>query len=171
MASGTEPKDVVTIYYPDLAKKIGKSANIGRDDPIRFVQELMRYQSMVGITTENDVLPLLLFWGLSAGDNTISFASPYISKVIRDIYEVRRIEEKVKDKKAAIKPVYSYLIKSSIAVERNARAVEIVCIVVQMIERCGNNPRIYVPGPSWRGMYYCRKASRPAQGTQTGTFV
>ena len=33
------------------------------------------------------------------------------------------------------------------------------------------NSRIYVPGPSWRGMYYCRKASRPAQGTQTGTFV
>ena len=36
-------------------------------------------------------------------------------------------------------PSHSYLVKTSIAKERNRRAAEIVCVVVTLIEQAGNN--------------------------------
>lgn len=140
---GIEPREVVTVYYPDLAKKMGKAENLGSKDVERLIDDLMQYQDMVGITKGNDVLPLLVFMGYENANNTIKFASPYMNKIIREIYSDSIRKDKagnailkgngLPDTKAS----YSYLIDSSIASERNKRAVEIVCIIVQTIERSG----------------------------------
>ena len=77
--------------------------------------------------------------------NTISFASPYMVRVIRDIYNasIRKIKKEIpilkKNGTPQMLPSYSYMIKSSIAKEKNKKAVEIIFIVVALIEQCGNN--------------------------------
>ena len=148
---GTEPKEIITIYYPDLAKKMGKAVNLGSKDVYRVIDDLMQFQTMVGITKRNDVLPLLVFMGYDECTNVIRFASPYMNKIIREIYNDSILKDKsgnpifkgngLPDTEAA----YSYLINSTIASQRNKRAVEIVCIIVQLIERVGKGtPHIAV---------------------------
>lgn len=151
ITKGIEPKEIVTVYYPDLARKMGKAANLGSKDVYGVINDLMAFQTMVGITKSNDVLPLLVFMGYDDCMNVIKFASPYISKIVREIYK-----DSIKTDKTGrellkgnglpdTKPCYSYLIDSRIASQRNKRAVELVCIIVQLIERVGRRtPHIAV---------------------------
>lgn len=83
-------EDVVTLYYPDLAKMLGKSPNINQKNVNSCINSILSFQSIMGIidkgTKGNDILPVLVYMGNDVERNTISFASPYMVRVIRDIY-------------------------------------------------------------------------------------
>lgn len=142
-------EDVVTLYYPDLAKMLGKSLNINQENINSCINSILSFQTIMGIIDKgkkgNDILPVLVYMGNDVEKNTISFASPYMVRVIRDIYNASIRKSKTgtpilkKNGTPQMLPSYSYMIKSSIAKEKNKKAVEIVFIIVSLIEQCGNN--------------------------------
>ena len=142
-------EDVVTLYYPDLAKMLGKSPNINQKNVNSCINNILSFQTIMGIINKgekgNDILPVLVYMGNDVEKNTISFASPYMVRVIRDIYNasIRKSKKEIpilkKNGTPQMLPSYSYMIKSSIAKEKNKKAVEIIFIVVALIEQCGNN--------------------------------
>lgn len=139
----------ISIYYPDFSRKIGKSPNIGKSDVIEFIHNIKLFETVIGIidngTNGNDLLPVLIFKEYNAEKNTISISSPYMIRIINDIYEasIRRNKNGVillkKSGVPQMLPSHSYLIDMGIAKERNKKAVEIVFIVIALIEQAGNN--------------------------------
>ena len=141
--------EVISIYYPDLAKRMGKSSNISRLDIENFISTITSFQNIMGIvdkgTRGNDILPVLVFMGNDVDKNIIRFSSPYMVRVIQDIYKASirksKVDLPITDKQGNMLtlPSHSYLIKSSITKEKNKKAVEIVFIIVTLIEQAGNN--------------------------------
>lgn len=140
---------VFTIYYPDFAKKIGKSSNIGKNDVNEFIRNIVHLQTVLGVigngAKANDILPVLTNIKTDSEKNTISFTCPYMTRLIRDIYHASiRVNKKgepllKKNGEPQMSPSYSYLIDMSIVKEKNKKAVEIVFIVITLIEQAGNN--------------------------------
>ena len=107
---------------------------------------------LVGIinadTANQSVLPVLTDYRYNPDSNTIHFSSPYMTKLVSEIYKASIRKDKkgepiIKNGKPQMYPAYSFLISSDIARERNKRAVEIVQVVVTLIEQAGNhNPNI-----------------------------
>lgn len=138
--------DVITIYYPDFARQIGKGSNISRNDIENTISNILSFRNVLGITEKgNNILPVLVYMGENRDENTISFASPYMVKVIKDVYKasIRKSKQNLpllnKDGTPKLLPSYSYIPNMKLAKEKNQKAVEIVCIVVATIEQCGYN--------------------------------
>ena len=139
----------VTIYYPDLAKKLGKSSNISKSDVQSCIDSIMQFQTIMGIIDNGskgtEIIPVLVYMGNDTEKNTISFASPYMVKVIKNVFNASIRKNKTglpqlkKDGNPHLLPAYSYMIKSSIGKERNKKAVEIVFVIVSLIEQSGNH--------------------------------
>ena len=141
--------DLITIYYPVFSTKIGKSPHISRNDVKDCINSIRLFQSVVGIinngTNGKDILPVISSLEYDPDKNTISFSSPYMMRIIKDIYESSIRKDKrgniLRKKNGAPQmfPSYSYLVDMSIVKEKNRKAVEIVFIVVTLIEQAGNN--------------------------------
>lgn len=140
-------EEIFVIYYPDLERKLGKNYNIAENDVKSLINSIYRFQNIMGIvdrgTRGSDILPVLVFLGTDVETNTIRFASPYMVRVIRDIYKAsvrstRRPLGSSVEKKPLLLPSHTYLPDMRLGKERNQKAVEIVCIVVAMIEQTGN---------------------------------
>lgn len=141
--------EVITVYFPEFSRRIGKSANIGITDLNKCMDYIRHFQTIVGIidkgTKGSDILPVLINIKYNKPKNIISFHSPYMIRIIKDIYELSIRKDKngqallKKNGEQQMLPSHSYLIDMSIAKERNKRAVEIVIIVVVLIEQAGNN--------------------------------
>ena len=149
-ASGKPVSESVSIYVPDLAVYLGKSRNIGKNDIQTITDKVSSFQTIFGVLKDparpkgiGTIVPLLVFLGYFEKDNTIRFSSPYMNLLIQRIYNVsirkdRKGGARIKsDGTPQMLPSHSYLIKSSIAKERNKKAVEIVTIVVTTIEQAG----------------------------------
>lgn len=155
-ANRQELSDVLTLYVPDFAEKIGLGRNINKQDVNLLVKKAQTFHNVVGVirsnqygATRESVFPVLNFEGYDAQSNTISFSSPYMSHVIQEVYgaSVRRDKRGAPRLKANGDPLrissHSYLVKSEIYKERNKSAVENVIIIVALIEQAGNNiPKI-----------------------------
>lgn len=142
--------ETVTVYVPDLAKLMGKSKNISKKDIEAIIKKASSFQTICGVLKDpkrpngiGTVLPLLLWSGYFEDTNTIQFKSPYMTELIRRIYDVSIRKDKMgfpklkKDGTPVLEAAYSYLVNSSIVKERNKRAVEIVMVVVATIEQAG----------------------------------
>lgn len=83
--------EVITVYYPELAKKAGKSLHITHNDIEGCAKNMKFMGKLIGIigngTKSGDILPVLAYIGNDADKNTITFASPYITRIVKDIYE------------------------------------------------------------------------------------
>ena len=85
------------------------------------------------------------FEGYDSKTNTISFFSPYLSYIVKEIYSASiRCDKKgnpriKRNGQPMLYPSNSFLVKPSIVSERNKAAVENVFIIVQLIEQAGNN--------------------------------
>ena len=141
--------EAIIIYFPEFSRKIGKSANISKSDLNKCLEYFKDFQTVVGIIcngTEPPVaLPVLINLKYNEAKNIISFHSPYIMRLIKNIHEtsIRKNKEGLpllkKNGEPQMFPSHSYLIDMSIVKEKNRRAVEIVIIVVTLIEQAGNN--------------------------------
>lgn len=141
--------DVVTIYYPALAKKLGKSANISKNDIRSCIKTMKHFENLAGEINrnrrENRILPVINDLHFDEDKNTICFSSPYLVYIIQAIHQASIRKNKKgqpsfkSDGLPNMYPAYSYLIRSSIAKEQNKRAVEIVFCIVKLIEQSGKN--------------------------------
>jgi hypothetical protein len=140
--------DVITLYIPDLAKKIGKSPNISNNDVSSIISKVTSFHNIMGIIDRgkrgNDILPVLVYLGNDTEKNTIKFASPYMIRVIQDLYKASIRKGKTRLNENNINsipkrlPSHTYIPSLELAKERNQKAVEIVCIIVTTIEQAGN---------------------------------
>lgn len=143
----------INIYYPELAKGIGKSPKITKSDVQDCIHNIKLFEKLIGIITNGtgstDILPVIYNAEYDTTKNVISFTSPYIVKLIREIYtaSIRTNKKKQVQLKKNGHPQmvasHSYMIHMDIAKEKNKKAVEIVFIVVAVIEKAGkHNPNI-----------------------------
>lgn len=140
---------IYTIYYPDFAKKIGKSSNIGKNDAEELVKNINHFQTVLGVinngTRGSDLLPVLINIKNDSAKNTISFSSPYLTILVHHIYHASLKKNKKgelllkKNGEPQMSPSHSYLVDMGIVKERNKKAAEIVFIIVALIEQAGNN--------------------------------
>jgi hypothetical protein len=151
----TDPQYIghsVKISITEFMHMLGYEKNGSRENEQLTVKKIMQFNKVIGIMKSNyggrkreSLYPVMLFMGYDSTDGTVRFASPYINKVIVDIAQASiRLDSKKqpmlsKSGKALTKPTYTYLVKSSIAKEKNQRAVEIVCIITTLIEQSGDN--------------------------------
>ena len=152
----------ITIYAPDLARILrsdrGNSGFTQAEIDV-IVRKINDYANYIGIIDDrvgNKVYqskyPLLIWSGYDGRTNTISFLAPFLNRLVMDAYQSAvklDIDGRTVCSKNGIprlKPVNSYLMKASIASERNKRACEIVRVICNTIERTGNNytPRLTV---------------------------
>lgn len=144
--------ETVTVYVPDLATLFGKGRNISKNDIKTIIDKTSSFQTIYGILKDpkktngiGTAVPLLVWLGYDEASNTIKFASPYMTELIKRIYNVsiRRDKKGIPKLKKNGEPLlevsHSYLVKSNIVKERNKRAAEIVMVVVTTIEQAGNN--------------------------------
>jgi len=141
------PDITVTIYYPDFAKGIGKTASIGKIDVDECLNDIQHFETLLGIINNgadsHDILPVINLLEYDAEKNTIRFASPYINRIINDIYEASLRRDKKgqiclkKNGRPQMFPSHSYLVNMDIVKERNKKAVDIVLTIVALIEQSG----------------------------------
>ena len=144
--------ETVSVYMSDMAKMMGKNPNTSKKDVQAIIDKTSSFQSIYGILKDpkrpngiGTAVPLLVWLGYDETTNTIKFASPYMTELIKRIYSVsiRRDKKGIPKLKNNGEPLltasHSYLVKPSIVKERNKRAAEIVIVVVTTIEQAGNN--------------------------------
>ena len=162
--------EVFTVYYPDLASQFRKSKakkkkteeDVSDDTKQKDVgvtnsdwksesaavlnDNMALFQRMAGIinagTPDQFILPLLTDYGYDPISNTFHFRSPYMTKLILEIYKAsiekdEKSKPTIKNRKPDTRATYSLLVDREIAKERNKKAVEIVLIMVALIERAG----------------------------------
>ena len=144
LRAGNCLNEIYTVYIPDFIRSAGR-ISIGEEDSKQrdyakaIMASIMSFHSIIGIV-DGDCLPILLYTGQNRKKNTISFMSPYMNRVIENVFAASICKEKdgrnwIPETKAA----YSYLINQGILMERNKKAVEIVHIIVTLIEQAGNS--------------------------------
>lgn len=137
------PDSRFTFYYPEFARKTGKPRT-GKHDICEFTRNMGLLQGVIGIVGDS-ILPVLSFMEHDAAKNTFTFASPYMEKLIREIYAASLRTDKNgvpllrKNGEPQTLPSHSYLVDMAIAKEKNKRAVEIVLVIVALIEQAGNH--------------------------------
>lgn len=148
----TNANEIITVYVPDLAECFGLSPKQNKKEIERVIEKSQSFHNIVGILYEQrngkpapSIYPVLNFEGYNDKNNTISFSSPYMNYLIKKIYSAAIRKDKKGNPKLTssgepkLKASHSFLIKNSIAKEKNKAAVENVCIIVRVIEAAGNN--------------------------------
>lgn len=141
---------ITRFYLPDLLKARGLPGNAGRESVEAIKNDIAAFHNVVGVLkvkgySKPSYYPVLNFEGFDAETNTISISSPYLMHVVDEIYKVsvRRSKDgtpKLKNNGTPqTRAVNSYLVNSDIQKERNKAAVSNVFVLVQGIERCGEN--------------------------------
>lgn len=147
IAHGAKLSPIIEIYVPDFAEAIGKGRNVNANDIQSIIDKATMFQTVVGIKkTERgeDILPVLTFEGYYSETNTFKVSSPYIINIILSAYKaaVRRDKKgkalRKKDKTPQLEAWNSFLIKSSIATEKNKAAVANVETIIRLIEQAGS---------------------------------
>lgn len=142
----------VKIYVPDLMRMLGLKENASKAMTEAIVDKIYRYHNILGLMEEHAMgrtfhseYPVMLYHGYDDKNNVVYFSSPYMNKIIKEVLGASVLKDKFGKPKLSKKgipllaPSHSYLIKSSLASEKNKRAAEIVSIVVTVIEQAGNN--------------------------------
>jgi hypothetical protein len=130
-------EDTVTVYVPTLCKHLGVNITSGKAYPL--FDKINSFSDVVGVFSDGSIFSLLKFIKYDKSNNTMTFASPYMNKIIYDISKKNNKVLKNGSKKKM--PAYSYLIHSSIASERNKVAVEIVQVIVALVQQRGIDTR------------------------------
>lgn len=151
-----EVKDVITLYVPILAENMGMKRNLSKEEVAALIAKTQTFHNIIGVLHSErngkpveSLYPVLNFEGYNNDKNTISFSSPYMNMVIRELFKIT--EKKDKKGKTLLKrngepmrlPSHSFLVNFDIATEKNKAAAENVFIICTLIERAGDNlPRI-----------------------------
>ncbi len=146
--------EMVKLYMPDLAESLGyRRSKLNQDTIDSIIGRMLSFHNTIGVMRVNrndkvykNYYPLFLVIKYEGDTNTITLFSPYIYKIIENIHkEAIKMNHKTHlpqlDEKGNLiaLPAHSYLIKSSIASEKNLAAVENIFIIVPIIEQAGDH--------------------------------
>lgn len=144
----------ITIRIPELMKEMGMQPNANRQHVNALVDKIRSYQNMVGVMYKpagrgkyfEDKYAVLVWISHKESENTITFEAPYLNVLAYRIMDssIRRdgrgsIQRK-KNGQPKLSASHSYLIKTTIASEKNKQAVEVVYIICNLIENAGSRP-------------------------------
>jgi len=143
---------LTSIYLPDFLKMLGYQPNISPDSIQFAITKIASYNRILGCLKDESggrkhesVYTVLNFDHYDKNNGTLHFYSPYINKLIaiilsKSIQKDRKNQPKrTKSGKPILLPSHSYNIRSSIAKERNLRAVEIVFVIDALIAESGDD--------------------------------
>lgn len=141
----------VTIYVPDYVKSLGMSRNINQQVVERVVGKICSYSSIWGIVETNGpsrsakgYYPVMVFLGYNETDNTITFTSPYMNRIITQIIQdsIRRGKGgglmRTKNGELVTKPSHSYHVKPSIIKNSSEWAKDIVDVICVLLDKAGD---------------------------------
>ena len=145
---------ITTVYAPEFMRcleTLGDGSGANEKNISIIMEKTKVFHTIIGIhhitrngRPDKSFFPLMNFEGYDSKTNTISFFSPYLSYIIREIYSASiRCDKKgnpriKRNGQPMLYPSNSFLVKPSIVSERNKAAVENVFIIVQLIEQAGN---------------------------------
>lgn len=129
--------DVRSVPAPEEYKGEGQaSSNPGKLNDV--FGKLRQFENCIGIT-KSGYYELLRAIVIEPGRNTITFATPYMNHIFREIRDKNIIRDR-EGKELYINPGYSRLMYSTIANERNKTAVEIVNRIITGLQQRGAIP-------------------------------
>lgn len=151
LKGGSGEIDPVTRFYlPDLAKARGLPANASKESLEAIKKDISSFHNVVGVLkvegySKPSLYPVLNFEGFDTTTNVISFSSPYLLHVVQVLFKTSVRRDKKGNPKLRsdgypqTRAINSYLVHSSIMKKRDKSAVQNVFLLVQGIERCGDN--------------------------------
>lgn len=126
--------DTVTVYLPTLTEHLG--IRINNSKPNDLFKKIRAFENTVGVFSGGAIYKLLDFLKYEPEGNLITFASPYMNMILRQL-EKRNTKTAKKGGDRYINPHHSFLVHSNIANERNKPAVEVVQIIVTLLQQRG----------------------------------
>lgn len=141
----------ITVYVPDFVEALGMSRSINRDTANRIADKISSYSSLWGLVESNALgrpargyYPLMVFVGHEEADNTITFTSPYMNRIITLIMQDSIKRDKggspVRKKSGAFVtiPSHSFHVKSSIVKTSSQWAKDIVDVICVLLDKAGD---------------------------------
>lgn len=140
----------IRLYVPDFYRALGLKENLNDDHIQSLINKMYSFNGLIGITmVPGRGIPsqhaVMHFNGYEAETNTIRFASPYMAYITKTVVvnslqrDGKNIPQLTRSGKPKMLPSHSYALSTTLASERNKRAVEIVCVVDRLIEQAGPN--------------------------------
>lgn len=141
----------VTIYIPDYVESLGMSRNINQRVVERIVSKIYGYSSLWGVVETNEpgrpgkgYYPVMVPLEYNEADNTITFTSPYMNRIITQIIQgsIRRDKGggmvRKKTGEFVTRPSHSYHVKPSIIKNSSEWAKDIVDVVCVLLDKAGD---------------------------------
>ena len=130
----------ITVYLHKFLREMG--IDPGKNNAPDIMRKLRSFENCVGIMPGTGIIAKLFsIIEINAADNTMTFAVPYIFRLIDELESKNKIERKTKDGEYEyIAPYHNMLIYSTIANERNKTAVELVYLIIAGLHQRGKVP-------------------------------
>lgn len=146
----------VSLKIPELMRSLGMQPNANRQHVDALINKIRSYQNMIGIIyvpglrgkMYEDRYAVLVWISDRVSKNIITFEAPYLNAlachIIQDSirYDKTGAMECKKNGQPKLEVSHSYLMKSTIASEKNKRAVEVVKIICDVIEQTGSSGKV-----------------------------
>lgn len=130
----------ITVYLHKFLREMG--IDPGKNNAPDIMRKLQSFENCVGVMPGTGIIAKLFsIIEINAADNTMTFAVPYIFRLIDELESKNKIERKTKDGDYEyIAPYHNMLVYSTIANERNKTAVELVYLIIAGLHQRGKVP-------------------------------
>lgn len=128
----------ITVYFNAFLREMG--IDPGKSNAPDIMRKLRSFENCIGIMP-GVIAKLFSIIEINERDNTMTFAVPYLHRLIDELESRNKIERKTKDGEYEyIAPYHNMLVYSTIANERNKPAVELVYLIVGALHQRGKVP-------------------------------
>lgn len=130
----------ITVYFHKFLREMG--IDPGKNNAPDIMRKLQSFENCVGVMQGTGIIAKLFsIIEINAADDTMTFAAPYIFRLIDELESKNKIERKTKDGDYEyIAPYHNMLVYSTIANERNKTAVELVYLIIAGLHQRGKVP-------------------------------
>lgn len=130
----------ITVYFHKFLREMG--IDPGKNNAPDIMRKLQSFENCVGVMPGTGIIAKLFsIIEINAADDTMTFAAPYIFRLIDELESKNKIERKTKDGDYEyIAPYHNMLVYSTIANERNKTAVELVYLIIAGLHQRGKVP-------------------------------
>lgn len=147
-ASPKEANQVWSISLPNLLRSLGAKPNRSNTQFLELYSKLEKLQNAAGVILDvnknKSYYAIIEKLSYDESNNVVTFSAPYLIELMRTILSAAIKKDKngkpclKKDGTPKRNPSHSFLIKTTIAKEKNKAAVENVNLIVMLIEQAGN---------------------------------
>ena len=128
----------ITVYFNAFLREMG--IDPGKSNAPDIMRKLRSFENCIGIMP-GVIAKLFSIIEINERDNTMTFAVPYLHRLIDELESRNKIERKTKNGEYEyIVPYHNMLVYSTIANERNKPAVELVYLIIAGLHQRGKVP-------------------------------